>query len=130
MLPIVSVSKIAALKILVLGLLSSSALAKRAAPDDVAIVKTDEAVFSVPHFLDDDPQNGGFIEAHDPRNQERLWRIQVYKTPYIPNLEQDIQDVFIKSLSYDKVHRLLIVSDEKGRLFILNLKNQRVTRIR
>lgn len=124
-----SVSKIAALKILVLGLLSSSVLAKRAAPDDVAIVKTDEAVFSVPHFLDD-PQNGGFIEAHDPRNQERLWRIQVYKTPYIPNLEQDVQDVFIKSLSYDKVHRLLIVSDEKERLFILNLKNQRVTQIR
>ena len=99
-------------------------MAKRLAPNEVAPVKTDKAVISVPHF-----PKGGVLEAHDPKTKKLLWRVQVYKTVYDKNLEKDVQDVFIKSLSYDKRHNLLIMSDEKGRVFVLNLKTKKVTQI-
>ena len=116
---------------LVLALiLASTAIAKRIAPAEVPPIKTDKAVYSVPHFgSGNGSQNGGVVEARHPKTKKLLWRIQVYKTAYDEGLEKDVQDVFIKSLSIDKTHNLLIMSDEKGRIFALNLKTKRVTQI-
>lgn len=111
-------------------LLTTSAMAKRNTPEKVSAIQTSEAVFSVPHFAKGDcPQNGGFIEAHHPKTKQLLWRIRVYKTDYNPALEKDVQDVFITSLSFDKVHNLLIMADEKSRVFVLNLTTKKVTQI-
>ena len=111
-------------------LLTTSAMAKRNAPEKVSAIQTSEAVFSVPHFAKDDrAQNGGFIEAHHPKTKQLLWRIRIYKTDYNPALEKDVQDVFITSLSFDKVHNLLIMADEKSRVFILNLTTKKVSQI-
>ena len=112
-------------------LLASGAMAKRAAPEEVPAITTDKAVFSVPHFSKGKrAQNGGFVEAHDPITKKLLWRIQIYKTVYDQSLEQDVQDVFIKTLSFDKSHDLLIMSDEKARVFVLNLATRKVTEIK
>ena len=109
---------------------SSTAMAKRIAPEEVPPVTTDKAVISVPHFPKGKlAQNGGVLEAHHPKTKKLLWRIQIYKSTYDKALEKDIQDVFIKSLSYDKNHNLLIMSDEKGRVFVLNLETKKVTQI-
>ena len=111
-------------------LLATSAMAKRNPPEKVSAIQTSEAVFSVPHFTKGDrPQNGGFIEAHHPKTKKLLWRILVYKTHYNPALERDVQDVFITSLSFDKVHNLLIMADENSRVFVLNLTTKKVTQI-
>ena len=111
-------------------LFASGTMAKRVAPAKVPPVNTGEAIVSVPHFPQGArAQNGGVLEAHHPGTKDLLWRIQIYKTKYKPGLERDVQDVFIKSLSFDKSHNLLIVSDEKGRVFVLNLKNKKVTPI-
>jgi len=111
-------------------LLGFTAFAKRMAPEAVAPVTTEKAVISVPHFPKGKrAQNGGVVEAHHPETKKLLWRIQVYRTVYDKNLEKDVQDVFIKSLSFDKSHNLLIMSDEKGRLFVLNLKTKNVTQL-
>lgn len=111
-------------------LLVSSVMAKRTAPERVPAITTDKAVFSVPHFpKNGSNQNGGVVEAHHPDTKKLLWRIQVYKTNYDRALEKDIQDVFIKSLSFDKHHNLLILSDEKSRVFVLNLTTRKVTQI-
>ena len=126
---------IEAMKALFMLLLSSifvsSALAKRGAPAEVPSVMTPRAVFSVPHFVDEgeSPIRGGVIEAHDPETKKLMWRVRVYRTEYDPSLESDVQDVFIKTLSYDKTHHFLIMSDEKGRAYVLNLANRKVTRI-
>ena len=48
----------------------------------------------------------------------------------IDALEKDVQDVFIKTLSFDKSHNLLIISDEKSRIFVLNLITKKVTLIK
>ena len=111
-------------------LLVSNVMAKRAAPEEVPPVATDKAVYSVPHFPEGDRiQNGGVIEARDPQPKKLLWQVQIYKTEVDKALEKDVQDVFIKSLSFDKVHNLLIMSDEKSRVFVLNLSTKKVTRI-
>ena len=113
-----------------LGILQVDASAKRLAPAKVDPVETPEAVISVPHFPNGDrKQNGGVLEAHHPESGELLWRVQVYKTTYQPTLEKDVQDVFIKSLTFDAHHGLLILSDEKERIFVLNLENRKVTRV-
>jgi hypothetical protein len=111
-------------------LLASNVMAKRAAPEEVPPIATDKAVFSVPHFPEGDrTQNGGVLEARDPKTKKLLWQVKIYKTGYDKALEKDIQDVFIKSLTLDKVHNLLIMSDEESRVFVLNLSTKRVTQI-
>jgi hypothetical protein len=111
-------------------LLASPAAAKRIAPKEVPPVKTGKCVISVPHFPKGKrAQNGGVLEAHHPKTKKLLWRIQVYETAYEEALEKDVQDVFIKSLSFDKTHNLLILSDEAGRIFVLDLQSKKVTQI-
>lgn len=111
-------------------LLAPSIMAKRAAPTEVPAIATEQAVFSVPHFSQGDRnQNGGVVEARDPKTKKVLWQVQIYKTEYNEKLEQDVQDVFIKSLTLDKVHNLLVLSDENSRVFVLNLTTKKVTQI-
>ena len=111
-------------------LLTSSLMAKRAAPNKVSAITTEKAVFSVPHFSNEERhQNGGFVEAHHPKTKKLLWRIKIYNTNYNPDLEQDIQDVFIKTMSFEKKHNLLIFSDEKSRTFALNLDSKKVKQL-
>ena len=111
--------------------MASSAVAKRKAPAEVPAIKTAEAIYSVPHFgfRNGTGDNGGVIHAHHPKTKKLLWSIQVYKTIYKNNLEGDVQDVFIKSLSYDGDHNLLIMSDERSRVFVINLATKRVTQV-
>ena len=112
-------------------LLASSAVAKRSAPAEFPAITTVEAVYSVPHsgFKNGTGQSGGDIHAHHPKTKKLLWSVQVYKTSYDKDLEEDVQDVFIKSLSFDEDHNLLIMSDEKSRVFVLNLTTRKVTQI-
>jgi hypothetical protein len=111
-------------------LLTASVMADRAEPVSVPAIGTDKAVFSVPHYPEGDhPQKGGVVEARDPRSKKLLWQVQIYKTEYVEALEKDVQDVFIKSMTLDKVHNLLVMSDEKSRVFVLNLATKKVTRI-
>lgn len=111
-------------------LAASMSFAKRLAPPDVPPIRTEGAIFSVPHFAGGErDQNGGFVEARHPKTKKLLWRVQVYKTTYDKTLEKDVQDVFIRSLSFDQVHGLLILSDERGRMFVLNPKTKKVTKV-
>lgn len=107
--------------------------AKRVAPKGVMPVVTSAAVYSAPHFLFEKgkaPIRGGIVEAREPGSEKILWRVQVYQTKYDDQLETDVQDVFIKSLSFDALHEILVISDEASRLFVLDAKNKKVTQIR
>lgn len=111
-------------------LLTLNVMAKRAAPREVAPIRTEKAVFCVPHFPQGErKQNGGVVEARDPETNALLWQVQIFTTTYNAALEKDVQDVFIKSLTMDQVHNLLILSDEKSRVFVLNLTTKKVTQI-
>ena len=111
-------------------LLLSNGVARLFAPEEVPVVKTDRAVISAPHFpAGYRVQNGGFVEARDLGTNKLLWRVQVYQTVYDNELETDMQDVFIKSLSLHQNQKLLILTDEIERVFVLNLESKVVTRV-
>ena len=111
-------------------LLTSSLMAKRAAPKEVPAIASDKATYSVPHVrLPPLPmRNPGFVEAHHPETKKLLWRIQIYNIKYDPALEQDVQDVFIKTMSLDKKNNSLLVSDERSRTYVLDLTTKKATR--
>ena len=111
-------------------LLVSVVTAKRRAPVEVPVVRTAQAVYSAPHvrlpefFM----RHPGFVEARHPKTQKLLWRIQIYHIKYESKLEQDVQDVFIKTMSLDKKSNSLLVSDERSRTYVLDLSTKKVTR--
>ena len=73
-------------------------------------------------------RNPGFVEARHPETKKLLWRIQIYNIKYDPALEQDVQDVFIKTMSLDKKNNSLLISDERSRTYALDLTTKAVTR--
>ncbi|MCF7673747.1 MAG: hypothetical protein K9N23_01565 [Akkermansiaceae bacterium] len=111
------------------ALLVSSVFAKRAAPIEVPALAVGDVTISAPHFaqINGVPIRGGVLEARDSRTKRLIWSVQVYKTKYDLGLEKDIQDVFIKTLSHDVTHGLLIMSDERDRVFVVDLKTRKVT---
>jgi len=109
---------------------ASVAVAKRIGPAEVKPINFEGITYSVPPFINDDSkQNGGFLEARDSKGQ-LLWRVQIYKTIYNPILEQDVQDIFITTLSLDKLHKFLLMSDEKQRTFAVDLSTKKVSRLK
>jgi len=70
------------------------------------------------------PQNGGIVEAYDVRTNAPLWRKIVYHIHYDPDMEDDVQDVFITSLRIRGND--LIVSNERGREFAVDLSSHEV----
>jgi len=108
-----------------------STFAKRLEPQPVRVIHYKGITYSVPPFIldDKDDPNGGFLEARDSKDQ-LLWRVQIYKTRYNPLLEQDVQDIFITSLSLDKIHDFLLLADEDKRIFAVDISTRKVTRLK
>ncbi len=73
------------------------------------------------------PQNGGYIAALDVNTEQELWIAQVYVVTYQPRLETDVQDIFITAMALSPDGRALLISNEAGRHFVLNLADRIVT---
>ena len=107
-------------------LYGANVCAKRAAPAPVNKVEMNSVVYSAPPFVTSENQNGGYVEARDKNSNELLWRLKVYKTEYNNKLERDVQDIFITSIKLEG--GIILVTDEKGRVFAVNLKTKGVVR--
>ncbi|MCF6281500.1 MAG: hypothetical protein L3J28_04680 [Candidatus Polarisedimenticolaceae bacterium] len=66
-------------------------------------------------------QNGGYITAIDNRSNQELWILKIYTVHYDDEMESDKQDLFITHLSLMKGGRQLIVKDERGRTYFVDL---------
>ena len=100
---------------------------KRAGPADIAPVRIGKLEYRVIHFgraegLD---QNGGYIAAHDKKSGEKLWTLKVYSPPVDPQLERDVQDVFITSMRKQGKHLLII--DEQGHHYLVDVVKRSVS---
>lgn len=71
-------------------------------------------------------QNGGYIAATDRATGKELWTLKVYDVRYDPALEGDVQDVFIKSLVKSASGSELIVTDERGRRYLVDPQTRSV----
>ena len=73
--------------------------------------------------------NGGYIEARDAKSDTKLWGVTVYHVEYTPKLEKDVQDVFITSLTLDADKNRLIVVNEAGHTYWVDLGSRTVTHV-
>jgi hypothetical protein len=103
--------------------------AKRVAPPDVPPVLFRGVRIEAIHWGRERnfKQNGGYIAAFDPASGRELWTLKVYDLVYDPKMEEDVQDVFIRKMTKVSPSGLLIV-DEKGRRYRVDVKARTVTR--
>jgi hypothetical protein len=101
------------------------AYGKRSLPAEVPPVVDRGVRYEAPHFDNPCGQNGGCIVAYDEVSGGLLWSMKVYCTQYDPQLERDVQDVFITSLAVENGR--LDVSNEKGNHFAVDLRTRAIT---
>jgi hypothetical protein len=106
--------KIAILMFALSLLVTSVAFAKRSPPENVPPVRSGDVEFRVPHG------QMGCLEAWNIKQNELLWRRQIYVVKYTVGLERDVQDVFIKSLELKD--NSLLVKNERNSEYQLDLE--------
>lgn len=72
-------------------------------------------------------QNGGYVAAIDANSGKELWLVQVYAIDYGADREADRLDVFITALSLAEDGKHLLVADENGRHFSIDLASHAVS---
>jgi len=101
------VKKIAILMLALSLVAASDAFAKRSAPNSVAPVRSGDTEFRVPQ------SQMGCVEAWDVKQEQLIWRRQIYVVKYTVGLERDIQDVFIQSVEL-KGNTLIVKNERKS----------------
>jgi ketosteroid isomerase-like protein len=102
-------------------LLPTLTLAKRAAPAKVEPVIHQGVRYIAPN----DDGRRAYVEAWDIRANKKLWDLTVFTNRIDPNLEEDVQHVFIKTLNVRD--GTLIVTSERGNTYRIDLKTKAVT---
>jgi hypothetical protein len=95
--------------------------AKRLAP-----VKVEPVVYEgIRYVAPNDDGRRGYIEARDVGTSKRLWKLTIFTNRIDPNLEEDVQWVFIAALNI-KGSRLIATS-EHGEIYQVDPKTKEVT---
>src|SRR3954462_11641460 len=94
--------------------------AKRSPPKTVEPVTVSGVTYSAPSWP------VGVVIATDASSSRELWRQRIYAIRHDRTLEQDVQDVFITSLK--RRGNVLLITNERGELFVLDLATRKVTR--
>jgi hypothetical protein len=106
--------------LVILGI--SESVAKRTVPSKVLPVQVGNIEYSAPHGKLQNQM--GCIEARKVGSGELLWRRQIYVVKYDPDLEGDVQDVYIKNFKV-KGNSLMITNERKSE-YQLNLNTLQV----
>lgn len=95
---------------------------KRVGPSPVMPATLDGVRYEAPHWGRERglEQNGGYVVALDAISNQELWTACIYAIDYVPKLETDVQDIFIRTLESGAKGQLLI-ADEHGRRFTLDI---------
>lgn len=101
---------------------------KRSAPDPVEPVRFDGVRYETVNAGKGRGlgQNGGHVAAVDEHSGAELWIQKIYDVEYVDDMEEDKQDVFITGLVLDQSIRVILVSNERGHRFALNLDDRTV----
>ncbi len=98
-------------------------LAKRTAPATVTPVVHEGIRYVAPN----NDGRRGYIEAWDMQTNKKLLALTVFTNPIDPKLEEDVQWVFIESLSIRD--DTLIVTSERGNTYGIDLKTKAITQL-
>jgi len=108
--------------LLVVLALSVSSFAKRVAPPKVTPITVGDITYSAP------TENMGYVEARNAKTGDLLWARQIYVVVKHPDLEEDVQDVFISKL--ERNGDTLVITNEVGSEFNLDLASLEVKTIK
>jgi hypothetical protein len=115
---------------------STSALAKRAEPKPVPALISGNIKYIAPDVLPNHRSIYGkstcseksmCVEARNKKTGKLLWQAEVYPIEIDPTVELDVQYVYITSLKIERGQ--LIVKNESGQIFMVDLKTHKVTKI-
>src|SRR5262245_5432487 len=107
--------------ILLTHFVSQLASAKRIAPANVEPVIHQGVRYVAPN----DDGRRGYIEAWNVGTNKKLWELTVFTNPIDPNLEQDVQWVFIKTLNIHDGR--LVVTSERGTTYQVDVNTKEIT---
>lgn len=101
----------------------ASAHAKRSGPAKVEPIIHEGVRYEAPN------ENGrrAIIRASDAKTGKQLWEKEIFTVTIKPDLEQDVQWVFIKRLSIEQ-QKLIIVATN-GKSYALNLDTREVLKL-
>jgi len=101
---------------------------KRVGPPLVAPLVMDDLRIEAIHWGKERgfQQNGGYISVKDKTTEKELWTLKVYVIKYNTQMESDVQDVFIESLSKGIEKGTINVIDEMNRHYVVDLKTRTV----
>jgi hypothetical protein len=96
---------------------------KRAAPEPVDPVVIGAVRFEAPPWgkVQGLGQNGGIVVARDAATGAELWTTKVYAVAYKADMEADKQDVFIIDMKASADGKALLVTDDRGRRWRVDL---------
>jgi len=102
---------------------------KRVGPSAVTPLTFDGVRFEALHWARERGlgQNGGYLLAIDAASNKELWTARVYAIDYVPNLETDVQDIFIRTIERGESGHDLLVTDERGRRFRFDVARREAT---
>src|SRR5262249_27223474 len=95
--------------------------AKRIAPEKVDPVIYEGTRYVAPN----DNGRRGYLEAWNVGINKKLWELTIFTNSIDPNLEEDVQWVFITSLKIKNSR--LVVTTERGKTYEVDLKTKEIT---
>jgi hypothetical protein len=97
------------------------ASAKRVAP-----VKVDPVIYEgVRYIAPNDDGRDGYIEAWNVGANKKLWELTLFTNRIDPNLEEDVQWVFVKALNIQDGR--LMVTSESGKSYQIDVNTKAIT---
>ena len=107
--------------LLLTPLVPQLAFSKRLPP-----VKVDPVTYGgVRYIAPNDDGRRGYIEAWNVGTNKKLWELTIFTNAIDPNLEEDVQWVFIKALNIQNGG--LMVTTERGKTYQVDLKTKEIT---
>jgi hypothetical protein len=106
---------------LFLAMLPCPTPAKRTAPPNAGPLIHDGIRYAAPN----DDGRRGYIQAWDVQTNKKLWELTVFTNRIDPNLEEDVQWVFIINL--DVRNGELVVASERGDTYQIDLRTKAIT---
>jgi hypothetical protein len=73
--------------------------------------------------------DANYVVARDAGSIAVLWMLQIYRTEVVPGLETDVQAVYFKSMRLGADSARLLIEDEIGRHFVVDLAARAVRQI-
>src|SRR6476660_7646023 len=88
--------------------------------------KVDPVIYEgIRYIAPNDDGRRGYIEAWDVRSNKKLWELTIFSNGIDPNLEEDVQWVFIKTIIIQDGG--LMVTSERGKTYQVDVNTKAIT---